>query len=151
LVFPDRQLFLSRIYQIAAGSEGLSAVSSADCSDQSGVTYGQRPHAMENRNGDDVVSGCDFSGDFCEYGCGGRVALVVQAEHISPVIMIAYVAGKYDTGASTGGGDGEPNLIDGDGALHDVTEQNFGHISIIGYILALHTVEATCERFFPNC
>jgi len=142
LVFPDRQLFLSRVYQVAAGSEGFSAVSSADCSDQSGVTYGQRPHAMENGNGDDVVAGRHFSGDFGEYGCGGRVALVVQAGHSSPVIVIAYVTGKYDISTGAWAGDGEPNLIDGDGTLHDVTEQNFGHHSIIGYNLGIHTAEA---------
>jgi len=151
LVFPDRQLFLSCVYQIAAGSEGLSAVSSADCSDQSGVTHGQSPDAMENRDGNDIVASGDFSGDFCEYGCGGRVALVVQAAHISPVIVVANVSRENNTGPGAGGGDGEPNLIDGDRALHDVAKQNFGHSSIIGYILALHTAEATCERFFPNC
>jgi hypothetical protein len=122
LVFPDRQLFLSRVYQIAAGGEGLSAVSSADCSDQSGVTYGQSPDAMENRDGNDIVASGYFSGDLREDGCGGRVALVIQAGHISPMIVIAHVTGKYDAGASAGGGDGEPNLIDGDRSLHDVTE-----------------------------
>ena len=117
-------------------------MSSANGRDQSSVAHGQCPHAMENCNTNDIVASGYFRGDLCEDGCSGRVALVVQAEHRSPVIVIAHVTGKYDTGASAGGGDGEPNLIDGDGALHDVTEQNFGHHSIIGYNLAIHTAEA---------
>jgi hypothetical protein len=151
LVFPDRQHFLSRVYQIAAGSEGLSAVSGAHCRNEGSVTYGQRTHAMENRNGNDVVASGYFSGDLCEDGCGSRVALVVQAAHIAPVIVIAHVAGENNAGPGAGGGHGEPNLIDGDGSLHDVAEQNFGHCLIIGYNLRLHTAEARCERFFPNC
>ena len=124
MVFPDRQLFLRRVYHIATGSEGLSAVSSADCSDQSGVTHGQRSYTMENRNGNDVVASGYFSGDLCEDGCGSRVALVVQAAHISPVVVIAHVARENNTGPGAGSSDGEPNLIDGDGSLHDVTEPN---------------------------
>jgi hypothetical protein len=142
LVLPDRQFFLCRVHQVTARGKSLAAVSSADCRDQSGVSHGQRSYAMENRNSDDVVSGCDFSGDFCEDGCGSWVALVIQTGHSSPVIVIAYVTGKHDVSAGAWAGDGEPNLIDGDRALHDVTEQNFGHHSIIGYNLAIHTAEA---------
>ena len=141
-MLPDRQFFLCRVYQVTARGKSLPAVSSTNGRDQSSIAYGQCSYAVENGNGDDVVAGRHFSGDFGEYGCCGRVTLVVQAGHSSPVIVIAYVTGKHDVRAGAWASDGEPNLIDGDRALHDVTEQNFGHHSIIGYNLAIHTAEA---------
>ena len=141
-MLPDGQFFLCCVHQVTARGERLPAVSSTNGRDQSSITYGQCSYAVENGNGDDVVAGRHFSGDFGEYGCCGRVTLVVQAGYCAPMIVIAYVTGKHDVSAGAWAGDGEPNLIDGDEALHDVTEQNFGHNSIIGYNLAIHTAEA---------
>jgi len=126
-------------------------MSSAHRRNKSGVTHGQRPHAMENRNGNDVVSSCYFSSDLCEYGCCGWVALVVQAAHIATVIVIAHVAGENNAGTGAGGGHSETNLIDGDGSLYDVAEPNYSHTGIIVYNGQVHSPEASCARYFPNC
>ena len=97
-MFPHGQPVLGLVDEVRARLERLASVRGTHGRDQSRVTDLQRPHAMQDRDRDDVVACGHLTCDLSKHGRRRGMTLVLESGDVASVVVVSHITAERDDG-----------------------------------------------------